>query len=169
MDTKELVIGCGYYRKKRIYANSDEYVNPVYLDIYEGVKPDIVWDLNNRPLPFDDNEFSEIHAYDVLEHIGQQGDWRGFFEEFNEYYRIIKPGGVFCITAPLADKKWAWGDPGHTRIISKGLFSFLDQDLYTEGETSMTDYRFVYNGNFKFIKELTGDGEIGAYVLQAVK
>ena len=166
-EKKELVIGCGRYRKKRIFVgDDDEYKNPTFLDMNTEVKPDVIWNLEVLPLPFEDNEFDEIHAYDVLEHIGAQGDWEGFFEEFSEYYRILKPDGFLLITAPKYDSLWAWSDPGHTRIISRGTFSFLDRAKYEE-ETQMTDYRQWWKGNFRLINDLSGDS--GAYILMAVK
>lgn len=168
---RQLVLGAGRYKKRRICLAGEDYKNAVSLDINPDVKPDLVWDLNNRPTPFEDNAFNEIHAYDVLEHVGKQGDWKGFFEEFTEYYRIIKPDGLFFITAPMYDSVWAWSDPGHTRIISKEMFIFLDQDNYENEESQMTDYRKYWKGNFKFIKDVTPHGEknIGAYILKAVK
>lgn len=170
-EIKQLVLGAGRYKKRRIIIGDENYKNAVSLDINGDLHPDVIWDLNVRPLPFNDNEFDEIHAYDVLEHIGKQGDWKGFFEEWNEYYRIIKPDGLFFITAPMYNSIWAWSDPGHTRVISKELFIFLDQSNYENEESQMTDYRKYYKGNFKFEKNVTPHNEknIGAYILRAVK
>jgi SAM-dependent methyltransferase len=66
-------------------------------------------------LPFDDNTFDEIHAYEVLEHIGKQGDWMRILREWSEWWRILKPGGHLYASSPLWSSEWAWGDPGHTQ------------------------------------------------------
>ena len=148
---KELILGSGNIKQKRIKSNGSlEYSNPVTLDISPECNPDVVWNLNVMPLPFENEEFNEIHAYEVLEHVGMQGDWRGFFEEFSEYHRILKPGGYLVASVPRWDSVWAFGDPGHTRVISEGTLAFLNQDEYTNqlGKTSMTDYREVYKVSF---------------------
>lgn len=148
---RELILGSGNTTTKRVKTNdSFEYENPVTLDISPECKPDIVWDLNYHPLPFKDEEFDEIHAYEVLEHVGVQGDWRGFFEEFAEYHRILKPGGLLIASVPRWDSVWAWGDPGHTRVINEGTLAFLNQDQYAiqVGKTAMTDYREIYKVSF---------------------
>jgi DNA modification methylase len=114
--------------------------------------------------------FDEIHAYDVLEHTGQQGDWRFFFAQWSEFWRILKPNGLFFGKCPTYDSEWAWGDPGHTRIISPASLVFLDQNQYIEqvGKTAMTDYRPYYTADFERlaseIKETTH-----AFVLRARK
>jgi SAM-dependent methyltransferase len=109
-----------------------------------------VHDLNVLPLPFADNSFNEIHASDVLEHTGQQGDWRFFFAQFSEFWRILKPGGYFIGTCPKWDSPWAWSDPGHSRLISHLSLIFLDQENYRSiGSNPMTDYRHVYKANFR--------------------
>jgi len=100
-------------------------------------------------LPFGDGEFDEIHAYEVLEHLGSLGDWRFFCSEWNEYYRILKPGGYFFGTVPHMNSKWLFGDPSHTRVITKETLIFLEQRQYTQvGRTSMSDFRHWYHGDF---------------------
>lgn len=147
----ELMLGCGHLRKKRIKLpeDKDEFKNLVTCDINPRVNPDVLHDLNILPWPFQDEEFDEVHAYEVLEHLGQQGDYKAFFDHFNELYRILKPGGILYASTPAWDGIWAWSDPGHTRIISEGSLIFLDRDNYTNnGETPITDYRDIYHGDF---------------------
>ena len=156
MSTKrELVLGAGNQRlpKLKTVDSMGQYESPLFLDIDENCNPDILWDLNDLPLPFDDNEFDEIHAYEVLEHIGRQGDWKGFFAEWQEYHRILKPNGKLMASVPSINSPWLWGDPGHTRAISVETLTFLDQSAYEEqvGKGAMTDYRHWYQGDFRLL------------------
>lgn len=167
----ELLIGAGSRHAKRLSWNDrDEWTDLVTLDINADHKPDVVHDLTLLPLPFADNTFDEIHAYEVLEHTGQQGDWRFFFAQWSEFWRILKPGGLFLGTSPAYRSTWAWGDPGHTRIIQEESFVFLHQPSYTAqvGKSPMTDYRFVYEADFEPLALNTGKDTF-QYVLQAVK
>lgn len=166
---KELVIGSGNCTEKKIFNPNvgNAYVNPTYLDIDERASPDVLWDLNIRPLPFENEEFDEIHAYEVLEHVGRQGDWKGFFEEFSEYSRILKVGGRMYCTCPSIKSPWLWGDPGHTRVINDCTIVFLSQAEYEKqvGKTAMTDYRSIYTGNLEPI-HTEDDGENFFFVLE---
>lgn len=154
----ELLLGCGNSRKKQVYfIDNKEWKDLVTLDTDSNVNPDYCFDLNSlsngNHFPFVKDGFDELHAYEVLEHIGKQGDWEGFFKEFTEYHRILKPDGLFFITVPSYNGMWAWGDPGHTRVFPPGVWSFLNQEIYDKdvGRTSMTDYRHMWKGHFKVI------------------
>jgi SAM-dependent methyltransferase len=169
----ELLIGCGNdLRKKMSFEGIPKDWNDlVTLDIDPGVKPSVVHNLNVLPYPFSDNQFREIHAYEVLEHCGKQGDWKFFFDQFTEFWRILQPGGFLVASCPMWDSPWAWGDPGHTRMICKESLIFLSQEGYEQvGRTAMTDYRPWWKGNFSVvgINENNEAGTFG-FVLKAVK
>jgi SAM-dependent methyltransferase len=167
----ELLIGCGSRRDKRLAVPGKEaWTELVTLDHNADHKPDVVWDLNVRPLPFADSTFDEVHAYDVLEHLGRQGDWRSFFDEWSEWWRILKPGGAIHAISPAWNSQWAWGDPSHTRVYSLATITFLTQPEYTKqvGVTPMSDFRFCYKADFDIL-HANINGETFEYVLQAVK
>ena len=128
----ELLLGCGRDRRKKIFmSDHPEWEGLVTLDDNPDVNPDINHDLWQRELPFVDNTVDEIHAYEVLEHTGTQGDFRFFFEQFSDFYRVLKPGGYFFGTVPLPTSVWAWGDPSHTRVIPKETLLFRDNSGMT--------------------------------------
>ena len=168
----ELLIGCGNQRKKMIAIEgmNHNWTDLTTLDIDPSCKPNVVHDLNELPLPFADDSFDEIHAYEVLEHVGVQGDWKFFFDQFYEFWRILKPDGLFVGTCPMWDSKWAWGDPGHTRIINDGTLVFLNQQEYIAqvGNTAMTDYREYWDGDFDLMGKQE-DGDTFGFVLKAIK
>ena len=167
----ELLIGAGRNHAKKIaMPEKPDWTKLVTLDINPDHEPDVLYDLKNIPLPFEDDTFDEIHAYEVLEHTGQQGDYEFFFRQWSDFWRILKPEGFFCGTSPARKSQWAWGDPGHTRIVSKENFIFLDQQQYAVqvGETPMCDYRWIYKADFDpvWIEE---KGDMFVYVLRAIK
>lgn len=140
------------------------------LDFNEDHEPDVVHDLEIFPYPFKHNAFEEIHAYEVLEHTGQQGDFRFFFKQFEEFYRILVPGGKLYGSVPAWNSVWAWGDPSHRRVLSHGSLIFLSQEEYKKqvGKTAMSDFRFCYQGNFETVFQ-EYKGENFWFILKAIK
>lgn len=171
----ELLLGCGHDREKKVRLEGrEEWSGLVTVDMNPDVKPDRVHKLGARNrLPFADDSADEIHLYDVLEHTGQQGDWEAFFYEFTDYWRVLKPGGTLHALVPRWDGRWAWGDPGHTRVIMPETLTFLHQPIYTAecraGGTNRTDYRRWWKGDFDLIFQHEPNDAQLAFVLRAVK
>jgi predicted SAM-dependent methyltransferase len=122
------------------------------------------------PWPVGDNEFDAVHAYQVLEHVGAQGDVASFFATFGEIWRVLKPGGELFASVPSWKSVWAWGDPSHKRIISPGSIQFLSQEEYHNqiGRTSMSDFRHIWDKDFEVLHS-QDDGDDHIFVLRAHK
>ena len=169
----ELLIGCGRSREKlfgdKDIDGGDKWQDLTTLDFNEDHKPDVVHDLNELPLPFEDNSFDEIHAYEVLEHTGSQGDWRFFFDQFTDFWRVLKNGGLFMATVPSPTSVWALGDPSHTRVFHIEWLTFLMQDEYEkQSKSNMSDFRFYYKADFEPV-DCFRDANQTRFILKAIK
>lgn len=189
----ELLLGCGFQRRKFVIppGSSAEWEHLITCDDNRKCTPDIlcnldysrfkVWSVSDFHVCADlfiesgshdrikESVFQEVHAYEVLEHLGRQGDARSFFHTFSNIYRVLVPGGYLCATVPSRYSPWLWGDPGHTRVIYKESLCFLDQSTYVQiGRTAMSDYRDLWQGDFKLIRS-DDDKTFHTFILQAVK
>jgi hypothetical protein len=138
------------------------------VDVCAEIDPDSL----NPWWVFKDSAFDEVHAYEVLEHLGNLGYARSYFAQFSEIWRILKPGGYLCATVPSRYSPWLWGDPSHRRLINEESLSFLDQDNYKQLDgarpTSMSDFRNIYRADFKIIERQDNHKQF-FFILEAVK
>jgi SAM-dependent methyltransferase len=77
------------------------------VDLTSDTEPDMVHDLNLRPWPLPNKVFSEVLAFDVVEHLR---DVVGVMEEI---HRISKTGARVKITVPHFSCANAFTDPTH--------------------------------------------------------
>jgi SAM-dependent methyltransferase len=147
-----------------------EWTDLVTVDLNPDHRPDVVADLSEVPWPFPSDAFDEVHAYEVLEHLGAQGDYVAFFAQFSEIWRILTPGGLLYATVPSADSPWLWGDPSHRRAILPETLVFLSQEQYERqvGVTPMSDFRSIYSADFEPVYTDVADGTF-SFVLKALK
>lgn len=150
---KSLLVGCGNSRVKKVFVDGQAaWVGQLTtLDINPNCGADVIVDmgLHSSRLPFPNEEFDEIGAYDVLEHWGAQGDFRRWFDEMAEYHRILKPGGTMGIIVPIGAD--ALADPGHTRFFGSNHFWMLNQQWYSAQLAKgmqVSDYRWYWRDNF---------------------
>lgn len=169
---KELLIGCGSDLTKKLTCDgTDTWSNLTTLDNNPAHEPTVLWDLMSpEVLPgLWIDMFDEIHAYEVLEHLGQQGDYRLFFKQFEAFHRALKPGGHFLATCPSRHSVWAWGDPSHSRVLQKEQLVFLRQSSYDAvGKTAISDFRHIYKADFEIVA-VTEDEDVFHFVLKAIK
>lgn len=152
MTYRVLLLGAGTRHELQIeLPGRPEAFELTTHELMPGPGIDLVWDLDwTIKMPIADSWFDEIHAYEVLEHTGRQGDAGFFFGQWSEFARILKPGGCFCGTVPHWKSVWAWGDPSHRRVITVEQLAFLDQAHYDQvGTTSCSDFRDIYKADFK--------------------
>lgn len=167
---RELLIGCGNSRRKKVGLGVLVWNDLTTMDHDPNCGADIAHDLDVTPWPVESDSFDEVHAYEVLEHLGKQGDFKSFFAAFGEIYRVLKDGGMLFATCPSRTSAWAWGDPSHTRVIQPESLVFLDQTEYAKqiGKTAMTDFRWLWQGDFEPL-HLDDNGESFSFVLKAHK
>lgn len=173
IERRGLWLGCGH--RELTPAISVRGIPPamkkVSVDINQEVNPDVVHDLNVLPWPFEDSSFEEIHAYDVLEHLGTQGDARAFFAHFYEIWRILRNGGLLFASVPTLESPWLLAEPSHTRVIALHTLNFLDQKFYEDQmakETKASDFRYLWKGDFRKIYH-EEEGYTLYFVMKAVK
>lgn len=157
---RALMLGCGTSRERKIRVTAED---PVGFDDYELItidfnkdcKPTIVHDMNfGLPKKIRDqwNSFDEIHAYDSLEHWGQQGDFRDWFNEMENYHNILRPGGRFFTLVPTGEERFV--DPGHVRFFGTNYFWVLSQKWYREMNEKgihVGDYRWYWKKDFNVL------------------
>lgn len=102
----KLNLGCG----------NDIRLGWVNLDRLPFPGVDVQHDIN-LPLPFPDNEFDEVRASHILEHVFE------LIPLMNELFRIINPGGSLFIAVPWWAGTWARGDPSHRHFFDHNSFS----------------------------------------------
>lgn len=81
----------------------------------------VVWDLNNTPWPWKDNEFDRVDATAVLEHLKLT-----LIESCNEIWRILKPGGQLVLKIPIVSSPTIHDDPTHRWFWSERCIEYLD-------------------------------------------
>ena len=168
---RELLLGAGHRRDKLLSVpGHEQWEGLTTLDINPMCDADVVWDLEQLPLPFEADSFDEIHAYETIEHLGRQGDAPSFFRQFTEFHRILKPDGLLFATVPDWRSDGAWGDPSHTRVINAMTLAFLSQKEYAVqvGRTAMSDYRHLYTADFETMYA-RAENEVFRFVIKAVK
>lgn len=119
--THHLDIGCGA-RPRNPYNQ-----NTVWgVDISGSVTSDKIKKCNValEKLPFDNDFFDSVSAYDFLEHLPRsliiEGESRfPFIELMNDVWRVLKPNGLFYAVTPAYPRQEAFVDPTHTNFITE--------------------------------------------------
>ena len=111
---KRLNLGCGH----------DYQEGWVNVDHDPRCTPDVRHDLNTRPYPFSDDEFSYVYASHVLEHVDD------LFATLVELERIIEPGGILHLRVPHFSNGNGYNDLTHRRFFGWFTFDMIEEGIY---------------------------------------
>lgn len=130
-----LSVGCG---KRQIEENV------VRIDISPCVKPDVIWNLNHFPYPFENSSFSKIECFDVIEHL------QSIPRTLEEFHRLLETNGVLQIVTPHFSSANSFVDPTHRWHLSYFSFDYFDEEnslsYYSKARFKVTSRHIFFDG-----------------------
>ena len=136
---RNLNIGCG----------EKDFPDCVNVDIRHTYITHLIYDLEKFPYPFEDNEFENIYAYDILEHLT---DVMAVMEEL---HRILKVGGKLFIRTNNWRFENAFTDPTH-----KHFFTLRSFDYFDPNKEMGAKYGYYSKGKFSIARKIESGQEI---------
>ena len=145
--TSALDLGCGLnpqnpFRAEQVYG----------IDIRDNPSKYIKCaDLTVEPIPFEDNAFDFITAFDIIEHIPKvlYAPYRRFpfVALMNEVWRTLKPNGYFLSHTPVYPYSAIFGDPTHVSVVTHETFTGYFDDVRRNAEM------YGFKGSFKVVSQ----------------
>jgi SAM-dependent methyltransferase len=153
MATSHLDLGCGL-RPKNPYG----HVKVFGVDIRAGLQVPGVEriasaNLSCQPIPFADDQFDSVSAYDFLEHVPRvhidthEQTQFPFVQLMNEVWRVLKPGGMLYAVTPAFPHEKAFRDPTHVNLITQKTHRY-----FTRPGLEAAMYGFV--GDFELHRQV---------------
>jgi SAM-dependent methyltransferase len=114
----------------------------VNLDWREEVAPDVVWDLNVLPWPFDDETFDFIVARAILEHLDHT-----LIVSMDECWRVLRPGGRIYVKLPYWHADVSYIDSTH-----RWRFSLRSLDVFDPVTRYGKEYHHYTDRKWQIVK-----------------
>ena len=144
--TSTLDLGCGLnpqnpFRAEQVYGidirnNPSKYIKCA--------------DLTVESIPFADNTFDFITAFDIIEDIPKViyalNRRFPFVELMNEVWRTLKPNGYFLSHTPVYPYSAIFGDPTHVSVLTHETFGYFD-------DVSRNAAMYGFKGSFKVVSQ----------------
>jgi SAM-dependent methyltransferase len=108
--------------KRKLHLGCGNHILPGFVNVDVAQLPgvDIVHDLRELPWPFPKEQFEEVIAVDVLEHLPDT------VRTMEELCRVTKPSGLVHIRVPYFNAWEASCDPTHLKFFNENSFDFFD-------------------------------------------
>lgn len=128
---RHLDLGCGKFPRNPYHRASLAGVDVRPLQGDERFDYRIA-NLAVQPIPFDDEHFGSVSAFDFIEHVPRllptadgQGTVFPFIRLMDEVWRVLAPGGRFYALTPAFPHPEAFIDPTHVNIIAAGTHAYF--------------------------------------------
>jgi SAM-dependent methyltransferase len=130
---RHLDLGCGG-KPRNPYARRDLFGVDIAAPVNQAGIEIRTANLSVGSIPFPDNHFASVSAYDFLEHIprvlpkvNEAGTRFPFIELMNEIWRVLAPGGVLYAMTPAYPHPAAFQDPTHVNILTDQSHIYFTQ------------------------------------------
>ena len=132
---RHLDIGCGSephnpYRKREVHGVDIRQLGSQASFQFAAAN------LTLEPIPFPDNYFGSVSAFDFIEHVPRiLANAEGtatrfpFVELIDEVWRVLTPGGRFYALTPAFPSPQAFRDPTHVNIITEETHHYFVGDV----------------------------------------
>lgn len=134
-----LNLGCGFDHRQG-------YLN---IDSWPECRPDLLFDLETFPWPFESDSVTHILARHVLEHLAP--DTRSFRLLWQELYRIAASGCRLDVQVPYYKSVDYWSDPTHVRVYTPLTFKMLsseENERWVREGSGNSKLAMMWNVNF---------------------
>ena len=125
--SRVLDVGCGI----------NKFPGAIGVDSNPRTRADVIADINQFPLPFCDNSFSEIRAIHVIEHVSN------VIHTMEEFHRLLVPGGRAVIVTPHYTDFSSFCDPTHHWHLNSFSLRYFTETNATYGYYSEARFREI--------------------------
>jgi len=151
-DSTHLDLGCGAtprnpFSAQMLVGTDFAAFNRVNTETLRFVAADLT-----QKLPFENQSFTSISAFDVLEHIPrwertQEGSIVfPFVQLMSEIHRLLKPGGIFYAVTPGYPSPAAFQDPTHINFITPETV-----DYFSGSSVHARSLGYGFDGDFEVL------------------
>lgn len=144
---KTLDLGCGP-NPRNPYKADEVFGVDIRADIGQNIA---AADLAIEPIPYADNSFDFVTAYQFIEHVPRviyaPHHRFPFVQLMNEIYRVLKVDGIFLSVTPAYPHNAAFQDPTHVNIITEETFPAYFDD------TNRWAAMYGFTGHFRLLRQ----------------
>lgn len=125
-----------WHERTILHLGSGRKYDPraVNVDLVSSTTPDVVHDLDVAPWPLPDNRFTEVLAYDVIEHLDD------VVATMEEIHRVCVDGAIVRFTVPHFSCANAYTDITHRHYFGQASFNYF---------TGENEFAFYTNRRFE--------------------
>jgi ubiquinone/menaquinone biosynthesis C-methylase UbiE len=156
IEMKFLDIGCG---AKKVEVEGAKVIG---LDFYDKTQADVICNLEEGKLPFEDNEFDGIYSRHTLEHI------KNLVPIIDEMWRVVKPGGVIKIWTPYFASSLAHSTIEHVRFFAYTSFYPYREEDPTHYLWKPTTFKVKSQYNFSKQFGLRTIGKVIGFIINKI-
>ncbi|WP_207387744.1 methyltransferase domain-containing protein [Chlorobium sp. N1] len=142
-----LDIGCGN-APRNPFGAAELFGIDVFENSEKGIRKA---DLAIEPIPFANDTFDFLTAYDFLEHVPRvvylPERRLPFVELMNEIWRVLKPKGIFFSCTPAYPFPPVFQDPTHVNFLTEETFPLYFDDQHRWGAM------YGFTGSFRILEQ----------------